>query len=89
MKKIGEYAGRGGGEEKMEIKKAITEFADKERKEAEEAKEKEKNQVCIDPDSYIAKEIKYQTALMHQILDEIRDIKKDGNRSSRILNPKD
>lgn len=35
-------------------------------------KRSKKKQVCIDPDSIIGKEIKYQTALLHQILDEIR-----------------
>lgn len=32
----------------------------------------EKKQVCIDPDSIIGKEIMYQTALLHEILYEIR-----------------
>lgn len=36
------------------------------------AKTDEKNLACIDPDSYIAKEIKYQTAIAHQILEETR-----------------
>ena len=37
----------------------------------EKAKKKRKA-VCIDPDSVIGKEIMYQTALLHEILDEIR-----------------
>lgn len=37
----------------------------------EKAKKKRKS-VCIDPDSVIGKEIMYQTALLHEILDEIR-----------------
>lgn len=68
----------------MDIKKAIAEFADRERKEAETSKEKEKNQVCMNPDSYMAKEIKYQTALLHQILNELQKqnaSKRNGNRS--------
>ena len=35
-------------------------------------KKKRKKQVCIDPDSIIGKEIMYQTALLHEILHEIR-----------------
>lgn len=61
---------------KTDIEKTIAEFAAREREAAEASKEKEENQACINPDSYMAKEIKYQTALLHQILDEIRDIKK-------------
>ncbi len=39
------------------------------------ATEKEHNQVCIDPNCYIAKEIKYQTALLHEILNEQQELK--------------
>ena len=35
-------------------------------------KKKKRKSVCIDPDSVIGKEIMYQTALLHEILDEIR-----------------
>ena len=38
----------------------------------ERKSKKEKKSVCIDPDSVIGKEIMYQTALLHEILDEIR-----------------
>ncbi len=66
----------------MNIEHKIAEFAKREKKEAEKSKEKEKNQVCINPDSYMAKEIKYQTALLHQILNELQTInEKNGNRS--------
>lgn len=69
----------------VEIEKAIIEFANREKKEAEISIEKEKNQVCINPDSYIAKEIKYQTALLHQIQSEIQGIKKKKeDRSPRF-----
>lgn len=56
----------------MDIHNEIARFADRERKEAMKAKTEEKNLVCIDPDSYIAKEIKYQTAIAHQILEQTR-----------------
>ncbi len=59
--------------ESREIGKAISEFARKEKEEAKAAIEKEKNIVCINPESYIAKEIKYQTALIHEVLQEIRE----------------
>lgn len=50
----------------------IAKFAEREREEAIKAKAEEKNLACIDPESYIAKEIKYQTAIEHQILEETR-----------------
>ena len=56
----------------MDIHNEIARFADRERKEAMKAKTEEKNLACIDPDSYIAKEIKYLTAIAHQILEETR-----------------
>ena len=56
----------------MDIHEEITKFAKREREEAEKAKENEEKVVCVDPDSYIAKEIKYQTAIAHQILEETR-----------------
>lgn len=59
-----------------ELNNEIAKFAERERQEAMKAKTDEKNLVCIDPDSYIAKEIKYQTAIEHQILEEIRQQKK-------------
>ncbi len=56
----------------MSIHEEIAKFAERERKEAMKAKTEEKKLTCIDPDSYIAKEIKYQTAITHQILEETR-----------------
>lgn len=53
---------------KTDIEKAIVKFAEQEKREAEKAVEEERNQISIAPNSYIAKEIKYQTALLHQIL---------------------
>lgn len=59
---------------------AISEFA---KIEMEDAKKEKKGrlslkvEVSIDPDSVIGKEIKYQTALLHEILNEIR-----GRKSS-------
>lgn len=60
----------------MNIREAIVEFAKREREEAEKAKENERNIASIDPESYIAKEIKYQTALLHEISEEVYQIKK-------------
>ena len=56
----------------MEIEKKISEFMKKQVEEQKLAKRKEKVQVCIKPDSYIGKEIQYQTALLHEILTEVR-----------------
>ena len=60
------------------IYKAISRFKKMELEEARREKQHKKRQVCIDPDSIIAKEIKYQTALLHEILNAVRG----GNASS-------
>lgn len=58
--------------EKKKFSDAIARFRKIELEEAIAEKKSRKKQVCIDPDSVIGREIKYQTALLHQILDEIR-----------------
>lgn len=70
--------GKKTGEEELvvldkEIERYIADFARKEMEEAENAKKREKKQVYINPDSLIGKEIKYQTALLHEILHELRN----------------
>ena len=50
----------------------ISEFRKKEVEEIRKSQKKEKKQVCLNPDSMIGKEILYQTALLHQILEEER-----------------
>ena len=60
----------------MNINETIVEFAKREREEAEKAKENERNMASIDPESYIAKEMKYQTALLHARSEEIYQLKK-------------
>lgn len=55
-----------------DIYDAIAKFALREKQEAEKAAQEEKDTVSINPDSYIAKEIKYQTVIAHQILEETR-----------------
>lgn len=57
----------------MDIEREISEFKKNELKEVEESRKKEKKQVYIAPDSLIGKEIKYQTALLHEILHELRN----------------
>ena len=54
------------------IESAISEFKRIELEEEQKAKRKEKWQVNINPNSLIGREIKYQTALMHEILSELR-----------------
>lgn len=56
----------------MEIEKKIAEFMEKQVKEQKCARKEEKIQVCIKPDSHIGREIQYQTALLHEILAEVR-----------------
>ena len=68
----------------MNINETIVEFAKREREEAEKAKENERNMASIDPESYIAKEIKYQTALLHAISEEIYQLKKAIKKSKDL-----
>lgn len=68
----------------MNIEEAIAEFAEREREEAEAAKEKERNQMCLDLESYMAKEIKYQTALLHRLLEEIHSTIRRTNSEYNI-----
>lgn len=62
----------------MDIENRIREFLKKQVEEQKLAKKKEKLQVCINPDSYIGREILYQTALLHEILAEVRKNKGSG-----------
>ena len=65
--------GGGGDIERMKtIESAISEFKRIELEEEQKAKRKEKWRVNINPNSLIGREIKYQTALMHEILSELR-----------------
>lgn len=64
---------------KKKYSDVIARFRKMELEEAIEEKKSKKKQVCIDTDSVIGREIKYQTAILHQILDEIR-----GGKSSPI-----
>lgn len=68
----------------MEIEKRISEFMKRQVEEQKKAQRKEKIQVCINPDSYIGREIQYQTALLHEILEEVRK-----NRGSNKAAPTD
>lgn len=56
----------------MEIERKISEFSKKQLEQEKAARKKEKVQVCIKPNSYMGREIQYQTALLHEILKEIR-----------------
>ena len=66
-----------------DIYEEIRKLNESEKKEAEKALQAEENQVCIKADSYIAKEIKYQTALLHEILNKLNELyclEKKGNK---------
>ena len=56
----------------MDIERMISKFRKRELEEELKAKKREKQQVNINPDSLVGKEIKYQTALLHEILNETR-----------------
>lgn len=81
--------GRREVREMSDIYEEIRKFAEREKEEAKEAIQTEENQVCIKADSYIAKEIKYQTALLHQILNRLNETccaeKKGNKRCSPFL----
>lgn len=64
-------------EVKGNIYRALSLFAKREMEEVAKEKRKRFIRICIDPDSVVAKEIKYQTALLHEILNELR-----GGKSS-------
>ena len=65
------------------MEKKISEFMKKQVEEQKLAKRKEKIQVCINPDSYIGKEIQYQTALLHELLAEVRK-NKGSNKAAPV-----
>lgn len=69
------------------IYEEIEKFAERERAEAEKALQTEENQVCIKADSYVAKEIKYQTALLHQILDKINELQYSKRKGNKKCSP--
>lgn len=50
----------------------LVKFIEREKEDAKKALSEEKNICCINPDSYMAKEIKYQTVLLHEILETLR-----------------
>ncbi len=58
----------------------ILRFVENQRKDEKKAKKKEKKRVYIEPNSLIGREIQYQTALLHEILDELREMKRDRTR---------
>ena len=70
-----------------DIYEEIRKFAEREKAEAEKAIQTEENQVCIKADSYIAKEIKYQTALLHQILNKLNETSCTEKKGNKICSP--
>lgn len=66
----------------MSVYKEISLFAKRQRDEINKEKKKRRRQVCVDPDSIIGKEIMYQTALLHEILHEIRGGKTSTKKTS-------
>lgn len=58
-----------------ELKREISRFMKRQVEDQKLAKKRERIQVSIKPDSYIGKEIQYQTALLHEILAEVRENK--------------
>lgn len=66
----------------MNIYEEISKYEKRQRDEIAKEKKKRKRQVCIDPNSIIGKEITYQTALLHENLNEARG----GKTSSEKIN---
>lgn len=52
----------------------LSRFAKNQRNEFLKESKQRKHQVSLDPDSLMAREIVYQTALIHQILNEVRNV---------------
>ena len=65
----------------MNIYEEISKYEKRQRDEIAKEKKKRKRQVCIDPDSIIGKEIMYQTALLHEILNEVRGEKTSSEKN--------
>lgn len=57
----------------MNIEKKILEMRQRELQEEIQASKKRKKRVNINPDSLIGREIKYQTAILHEILQETKE----------------
>lgn len=66
----------------MDIYEEISLFAKRQRDEVNKEKKKRRRQVCVDPNSIIGKEIMYQTALLHEILHEIRGGETSSKKTS-------
>lgn len=70
-----------------DIYEEVRKFAEGEKAETEKALQAEENQVCIKADSYIAKEIKYQTALLHQILSKLNTLSLSEKKGNKKCSP--
>lgn len=57
----------------INIEKKILEMRQRELQEEIQASKKEKKRVNINPDSLIGREIKYQTAILYEILQETKE----------------
>ena len=64
-----------------DVTEAIARYEELKKKEIEDSRKKERHQVAIDPDSYIGREILYQTALLHEIKDILNEIRNKGSMS--------
>ena len=61
----------------------LSRFAKIQRNEFLKESKRRKHQVSLDPDSLMAREIVYQTALIHQILNEVREGKSNEERGEK------
>lgn len=69
-----------------DIYKQIERFAMIERNEALKNQAKKRKTVNVDPESYIAKEIKYQTALIHGIAERLEKLEKKIEGTTPSIN---
>lgn len=65
----------------LDVTEAIARYEELKKKEIEDSRKKERHQVAIDPDSYIGREIIYQTALLHEIKDILNEIRNKSSMS--------
>ena len=83
MKKIIEETLKLKNSETRNDYEMLSRFAKIQRNEFLKESKQRKHQVSLDPDSLTAREIVYQTALIHQILNEVREDKSNEERGEK------
>lgn len=69
----------------MDIEKAICKMRKTELEAEKKSRKKERFRVNINPNSLFGKEIKYQTAILHYILEDLREQNQLLREQNRLL----